>query len=137
MDLALSQVTNISPSIIDRDSQKVKDTILDTSKLSPSDIPNEVEVTRHDSTLAFSLNYFIMEGDNDMVTKTDGNLWELVYSKVTGRIYRVKYKNSSFDSLKSEIKLIRRGLQKNRLKDNLKFGIGLIEEIALYIQRVT
>lgn len=129
MDLAVSQVANFRPPIIhNTGGDEGIEVVLRTAKISPSDLPNEVEITRNNSLMNYVFDYSVMEPESNLSTKMVEE-WTFKYSKVTGRLYMLKFDISNFLVISKHLKEISRSFTKKRLRDNLKFGLDLSQEI--------
>ena len=137
MDLTLNQITNFSPSAREIFEPYSHDhTRIETKKISPSDIPQVVNIVIENSRIIFSFDYTTMESSkNTQFTETPD--WKIEYSSKTGRLYQVELsKINDLTQVKSGIKKIKNDFHKNRLKDNIRLGLNLINSIAKQIIKV-
>lgn len=128
MELAVNQVANFRPPITTAKQEKGLEVVLGTAKISPSDLPNQVEISKKNSFLSYGFEYSVMEPENNLKDIKSNN-YSFKYSEITGRLYFLEFQISNFASLSKNIKEVFKALNKKRLKDNLKFGLDLSQEI--------
>lgn len=131
MDIAVTKLASFSPPLHRVNKRDYIGENIETQKLSPSDIPNEIEVFSKNSIFKIKFDYRINEDNLKLISSTE---WELAFSEVTGRIYQAEFNSKSFSQVIDKIFSIRKNFLKDRLNDNMKLGEELISAVIDYIK---
>ncbi|MFD2588826.1 hypothetical protein ACFSQJ_18005 [Croceitalea marina] len=131
MELTLNQLANF-PNPLARPKDLNQKIVIQADSLSPSDIPDEVEVEHEENKLHFDFQYSIMERLNAL-EHYNTEFFSVKYSSDTGRIYYLSLNNSVFSKFKSQMNQIISKLGVGRAPDNLRFGVRLIGKIIDFL----
>lgn len=126
MLLDLKQVSNFEPTLARDFSKNEFNRQIDTHRLSPSDIPREIEITMNNGIVKCVFDYTVNESKINFSSLSINENSNIFYSRITGRVYSVIIDNISLIQLiKSKLSDLRNVFTKDRQKNNILIGSDL------------